>query len=439
MTMGMVYPRTRLLWLAAVVIALALAVSALPSLSLVWKLAVALLLGAALADLLLGVASPDVRVTRAVDPGLPVGLWSKGVIEVENPGSRALTLTLHDHVPEHFESMDMPARLRLPPRQAARVTYRVRPLKRGRAVMPGMDLLVGSPLGMWERKRFVHCRDEVRVFPNFREIARYALLATENRLSRMGVKRRLRRGEGSDFHQLREFRPGDTLRQVEWKATSRLRKPISKEYQDERDQQILFLLDCGRRMRHADDDRIHLDEALNAMLLLCHVAQRQGDATGFLAFGGPHRWMPPLKGAAAVRELLDRTFDLEATAEAADYLAAARELMTLQRRRALVVVLTNARDEDQEDLRDAVRLLRRQHLVVVANLREQVLDDALTHPITGLDSALRFQGIAEYLESRRRSHETLQHLGAMTLDLLASQLPVALVNRYLDIKAAGTF
>jgi uncharacterized protein (DUF58 family) len=294
-----------------------------------------------------------------------------------------------------------------------------------------------SPLGFWQRKIFVECPERVRVFPNFRQISRYALLATDHRLSQMGVRRRQRRGEGSDFHQLREYRAGDSFRQIDWKASSRYRRLISKEYQDERDQQVVFMLDCGRRMRHAEQGQLHFDQALNAILLLTHVAAQQGDAVGFLSFGGSNRWLPPSKGGDPVRRLLYRTYNLESSIEAADYLLAARELMPKQSRRALVVIVTNTRDEDQADLTAAVRLLQRRHLVVVANLRESLLDQTMSQPVRDFDGALRFHATGEYLDSRRRSLETLRHQGAVVLDLLAPHLPVALVNNYLTIKASG--
>jgi uncharacterized protein (DUF58 family) len=430
-------PTRRLLGLSIALVALALTSVFLPWMAVLWKLSTTLAVGAGGLDFVLGRRRPLLQVKREIRGGLPIGVWSPVVLHIENQGRQELVLRLHDYPPEGFDCEGMPVSLRLPGERAARIPYRIWPGRRGDAVFPGADLVVTSPLGLWEKKHFLECQDEVKVFPNFREIAHYALLATDNRLSLMGVKRHLRRGQGSDFHQLREFRPGDTLRQIDWKSTSRYRKLISKEYQDERDQQIVFLLDCGRRMRHADRARVHLDEALNAMLLLAYVAIRQGDAVGFMAFGGLHRWWPPRKSGDSVRELLYRTYDIESSPEAADYLVAARELMALQRRRSLMVILTNARDEDHEDLLEAVRLLRSRHLVVIADLREQLLDEVLQRPVRNFDAALRFHGVNQYLESRRRNHEALRHQGAMTLDLLAPQLPVALVNKYLEIKSSG--
>ena len=265
----------------------------------------------------------------------------------------------------------------------------------------------------------------------------YTLLATDHRLSQMGVIRRQRRGEGNDFHQLREYREGDSLRQVDWKASARYRKLISKEYQDERDQQVIFLLDCGRRMRHLEDQKAHLDEALNAMLLLAYVATLQGDAVGLLTFGGSHRWLPPRKGRRVVNDILDQTFDLASTKSVSDYLQVAKELEAVQRRRALVVMITNTRDENHESLVRATQWLRRRHLVVVADLRESVLDEAIHSDIDTFRDALRFQASHRYLDSRSKNHEVLTHAGATVLDVLAKQLPVTLVNQYFSIKGRG--
>lgn len=380
-------------------------------------------------------APPEVQ--RELRSSIPVGVWSKINLSLQNPGKRELTVLIHDHHPGEFEVEGMPVEHVIPPERRLELTYAIRPPKRGNAEFPGVDIITLSPLGLWRRKHFIRHASSCRVLPNFRAISHYALLAIDNRLSQIGVKRKQRRGEGNDFYQLREYRAGDTLRQIDWKATSRYRKLIAKEYQDERDQQILFMLDCGRRMRHAEADGAHMDQALNAMLLLSYVASKQGDAVGFLTFGGVRRWHPPRKGADVIQKLLGSTYDIEASTEAADYLEAARQLMPLQRRRALVVVITNTRDEDSDDLVAAIRLLAQRHLVVIADLREDILDQAQQKSVHDFRSALRFQGVQDYLEKRSHNHEQLRYHGALTLDLLAKQLPVALVNEYQMVKASG--
>lgn len=380
---------------------------------------------------------PPPQVRRQVRSTLPVGVWSTLTLSLHNHGKQALHVFIHDHHPAQCEVDGMPVSRTIPGRRRLDLDYAVRPTRRGDALFPGTDLVIRSPLGLWKRKHHLPCHSSSRVLPNFRAISHYALFATDNRLSQLGVKRRQRRGEGNDFYQLREYRAGDSLRQIDWKASSRYRKLIAKEYQDERDQQILFMLDCGRRMRHADENDTHMDQALNAMLLLSYVAANQGDAVGFFTFGGPRRWYPPRKGGHVIRQILSNTYDIEAGTEAADYLEAARQLMPLQRRRALVVLITNTRDEDSDELSSAIALLAQRHLVVVADLREAILDATQQEAVRNFTSALRFHGVQEYLTRRARNHERLRHHGALTLDLLARQLPVALVNEYELIKASG--
>ena len=404
----------------------------------VWQ-GLGLFLGAlAAADLSLLLATRAPGLEREVAGILPQGVWRPVDLRLTNAHRRALRLDCHDLHPIGFEARELPRTLVLQPQEQLQLRYRVRPPRRGPHRFAGCDLRLHSPARLWTRRRRLDLQTEVRVYPNFAEISRYTLLAASDQLAQMGVRRLQRRGIGAEFHQLREYRRGDTLRQIDWKATSRTRKLIAREYQDERDQRLLFLLDSGRRMRHVDaQGRGHLDEALNALLLLAYVAVRQGDAVGLMTYGGPRRWFAPRKEPDTVNRLLAAVYDLEPQLEAADPLAAARELIQRQPRRALVVFVTNSRDEDHPELLRAVQVLRRRHLVLVADLRESILDQTLATPISDHRDALRFHGTHAYLADRRQQHERLQHMGARVLDLLPRQLPIALVNAYFAAKRAA--
>lgn len=425
-----------LLWLC-----LGIAVAFQPVLGDWWEISLYMLGTALILD---GVWLRQLRqfqVQREVNNNLPINSWSSVTLKLRHQHSSAIKLAIFDHHPANFEVQGQPHKLVLPSKHQAEVEYKVKPLRRGDDRFLGVDLLLSSPLHLWQRKLFIQHEQAVKVYPNFAEIAHYALLATDNRLSQMGVRRRQRRGEGQDFHQLREYRVGDSLKQVDWKATSRQRKLISREYQDERDQQIVFLVDCGRRMRHMEEGQAHLDQALNAMLLLAYVSIRQGDSAGFLSFAGGYRshakWSAPQKGAHIVNHLLNQAYDLQSSLDAADYISAAQNLLSLQRKRSLVVIMTNTRDEDQDDLLQAIRLLSRKHLVVLADLQEPGLRGSLNEAPNDLDSALQFHGVVDYLQRRKQAHEALSHAGALCIDTTAKDLPVRLVNQYLDIKQSG--
>lgn len=430
-------PSRRLLWLCALQAAFALVAALQPASAGVWEALAGSLAGLALFDAWMQWRAPAPAVQRQVRHSIPVGVWSPVELVLTNPRARPLRLLLHDHHPPEFRVEDMPVSLEVRERGGARSRYKVLPQRRGDARFAGMDLWVASPFGLWRRRYFLSQPETVKVFPNFREVSRFALLASEQRLGLIGVRRQRRRGEGSEFHQLRAYRAGDSLRQIDWKASSRYQKLISREFQSERDQRLVFLLDCGRRMHHADGGGEHLDQALNALLLLAYVAARQGDAVGLLAFGEVMRWYPPSKGGDPVRRLLEQTYDLQSSTAAADYLVVARELLSRQQRRALVLLLTNTRDEDQAELLQAVAMLARRHLVLVADLREASLEAVAEQPVRDFDGALRLLSVHDYLARRSRSHQRLRRQGALALDLLPSQLPAALVNQYFQIKSSG--
>lgn len=421
-------------WLLVV---LGLLIPVVPRLSPLWTIVAGLLAGVALLDFVLVRKKPAFTFSRTIHHSLPVTVWSRVTLEICSKEKHPVKVGACDFSPSGFKKEGMPADFILQPGRCATLTYRVYPVRRGLFTFTGVDIVVRSPLFCWQKKWFFPCEESVRVFPNFREIGHYILLAVSHQLNRMGIKQIQQRGQGGEFHQLREYHDGDEFSKIDWKATSRYRRLISREFQNERDQQLVFLLDCGRRMRHEEAGGNFLDQALGAMLLLAHVAIRQGDAAGVYTFGGREKWIPPLKRDNAVRQLLLHTFDLHATTEAADYLAAASRVMSLQRRRSLIIFLTNSRAEDQDDVLQGATLLARKHLVVVADLRESILDQALVQPVNSMDSALRYQALQDYLNQRTALRRNFGHHGIQTLDVTADKLPAALVNRYLDIKSSG--
>lgn len=430
-------PTGRLIALSFAWTLLSLSITFLPGLFNFWILASAVLWMTVTIEGVRLRQEPRLRVVRQVAHNLPIESPASVVIELYHIGTRRYRLSVVDHNPPRTSVDFLPQSVALDPGRFAKISYRLTPHQRGSAEFGPVEVRVLSPFGLWARHRRFAASERVKVYPNFARISNYMLLATDNRLSLLGVRQRPRRGQGMEFNQLREYREGDSLARVDWKATSRHRRLISREYQDERDQQVVFLLDCGRRMRAEDFGSNHFDESLNAMLLLAYVALRQGDAVGFLSMGGVARWTAPRKGMAILNQLLNRVYDLHPTTEATDYVQAARDLLVRQRRRALVVVVTNSRDEDQSDLIQALRLLRGQHLVLLANLREGFFDNTLAAPVESLNDALRYLAAVDFLERRTHTHRLLTQHRVLTLDINAPQLPLAVVNRYLEIKRAG--
>jgi uncharacterized protein (DUF58 family) len=432
-------PAPRLLRAVAALAALAFAAALVPALGAPWALAAGALLLVALADALAGLRLAPPEVERRVPASLALGVRTEVRLRAANRGAGGLRLELNDLHPPSFECEGLPARMALAAGEWRELRYQARPLARGEVEFGGTALRLDSPLGLWQVTRRAGERQPARVFPNFRALARYTLLATDHRLSQIGVLQVRRRGEGMEFHQLREYRQGDSPRAIDWKASARTARLVAREYEDERDQRVLLAIDCGRRMAAKDDALSHFDHALNAALLLAHVALRQGDAVGVLAFGtqGPPRYVAPRKSVAAVNAILERVYDLEPSLAMPDFEQTAREIMARMRRRALVVVLTNLRDEDDETLLPALALLRKRHLVVLASLREAILGRALAARVDSFDRAVTHAAAAGYLAERERAFGRIGAAGGLCLDVEPEQLAISLVNRYLELKRRG--
>jgi uncharacterized protein (DUF58 family) len=396
--------------------------------------------------LLSALALPDAfALRRSLSPQLqrelpqvvPVGVERPVVLRLRNRMRRPLRVEAHDLHPGDWPVFGLPRASTLPPDREVELTYRLTPTERGAFVFEGCQLRLSSPLRLWRQQRTLALAQTVRVYPNFAPLAKLALVGAERASRVVGAHLKRRRGEGTEFQQLREYRNGDALRQIDWKASQRARKLISRDYQIERNQQVMLLVDTGRRMRARDGNLAHFDHCLNAALMVAYIALRQGDGVGLLAAGGHTRWFAPRRGLGTIDALLNSVFDLHPVPLATDYLDAATQLSLRQPRRSLVLFITNVRDEDIDDLLAAVRQLRKRHLVCIASLREQVLERPPEQPVVDLADAVAVGALAQYLEQRSRAHEALRAQGTDVLDVTCAELPAALVQHYLAVKRAA--
>ena len=431
-------PSRRLLQLLTVWLVLSVLASLWPRFASLWKFGAAFLTGIAALDAAIMLLSRRLTVSREVPGRLALGVEIEIALTLHNPNRRTVTAEFFDGLPETVESTQLPWSGTVPGSGHTTVLYTARPLTRGAVTFTECHLRHASPLGLWWRGYRGGSAVDSRVYPDYEPVIRYTLLAMSNRESQMGIVSKNRVGQSREFHQLREYQDGDVLSQVDWKATARRGSLVSREYREQRDQTLVVLLDCGRRMRALDGALTQFDHCLNATLLLSYIALRQGDCIGMMSFGGTNRWLPPVKGQHSMSAVLNHLYDYQSSATASDFSEAAERLMANQRRRALVVLLTNLRSEDASHLLPPLRLLRRRHLVVVASLREQNVVDRLRIPVAHFDDALFSAAGHGYLAERETFLAGLRDHGVLTLDETAASLPAALANAYLEIKRRGS-
>lgn len=393
----------------------------------------------AILDILLSRKRVTVTCKREHPKSLALGVRSAITLHLHNETDNALSLIVSELVPQALNVTAFPMRLNISPQESCAVKYWVHPDQRGDLKIEGTQIFANSLFGLWELQHLLSNVSFLKVFPNFMAVNNLALLLQGGNSKQLGIHLLQRRGQGTDFHQLRDYRESDSQRQVDWAATAKVGKLISREFQDERNQQVIFLLDCGRRMRAKDHALSHFDHALNALLLTSFIALRQGDYAGYHTFAGAARSMKPANGHQAINALINQLYTLESSLASSDYLEAANTIIGKRYKRSLVVLITNVREEDEDDLVAAVKLLSRHHLVLVASLRETILDETLSQPIHTLTDALHYVGVVNHLSGRARIITRLALEGVTLSDCLPSELPIALVNQYLALKRSGKF
>jgi uncharacterized protein (DUF58 family) len=440
-------PASRLLTILAVMVVLSSVLIVVKVLGLssfvfwmaiVWWTAFFLVAVSTVVDWRISVNELDRLQASRITPGsLALGVDNKIILRINNHLPRSVHLVVTDDYPDEVTAVYLPRLLDVSVNSDAVMEYNVHPVKRGEAVFGYISLRVHSRMGLWQFLLSRGKQESVKIYPNFRSIVQYKTLGLHHHIRQIGIHLMPRRGQGMDFHQLREFREGDSLNQVDWNATARMRKPIAREYQDERDQDIIFLLDCGRRMHNKETELSYFDHVLNAFLLTSYVALHQGDAVGLMTFAGNERWLPPVKGQNSINILLNQVYDLHSSTTTSDFAEAAQRLINTHKKRSLVIMITNLHNEDAEDLKACIRLVAKRHLIIVANLKEPFLQDMLQQDISHFESALHYAGAVDFVSKRHRLLEELRKQGVLIVDALPQQLHVSLINEYLALKRRG--
>ncbi|HVF49616.1 MAG TPA: DUF58 domain-containing protein [Pyrinomonadaceae bacterium] len=407
-----------------------------------WATAVydALLLLAAFIDARRSPVPPEVQLTREVAGRFHIGAPTEVRIRLLNHMPRGLSVTVKDEYPPEMILEGLrEATVRLKPRASAVLTYALTPPKRGRFHFGYIALRYVSRQGLvWCTAR-VGEPETVKVYPNIRR-AREAELKALGARSLVAAHRRTSwRGEGRDFESLREYVPGDELRHVSWSATARRGRLTTRQYQIERDQTVLIMLDAGRLMTTRIEGETKFDAAVHAALALMSAAQRGGDHAGLAVFGRRvNAYIPPAKGHEQTDAVLEALHALEPEMIEPSYTRAFEFVAANCKRRALVVVLTDLVDEEgSRELLASLRLLRPRHLPLIATIGDRDLRALVQQQPETLRELFTQSVVEEIMHQREAALRHVEARGGLALDVTAAALAPALLETYLRVKERG--
>lgn len=408
-------PAPRLAWVLAVV-----ALSALVVPPAIAVLAAAAVVAAAVADALAVRAAPE--VTRRVAPILARGVASPLSVEVHGPAGAA---TVRQAVPPDLSLS--------PAEGAGGLEATVVPRRRGRHGLPPPAVRLDGHLGLG---RFVHevgGDAEVLVYPDMPAAHRLVTAVRQGRFRDPGLLTRGPLGLGTDFESIRDYLPDDDIRQVNWRASARVGRPMSNQYRVEQDRNVICCIDAGRLMAAPLGRLTRLDAALDAAVAVALVADEVGDQCGAVAFDDQvrRRLLPRRRGGQAVVAAL---FDLEPSTADSDYELAFRRVGG--GKRSLVLVFTDLLEESAaRPLVEAIPVLARRHHVVVASVRDPDFEHIVRTAPAQVADVLAAAVVVDALDARARVAAELRRAGADVLEAPADALAAACVSAYLRAKA----
>ncbi len=401
---------------------------------LLWPAFAGLLVILLVVDGVLGPRAADLEAELPLPESLPVG----EVYEAELRYLARYGRTLHSTL-----SFDLSANLSGPDRLRGRLgmdgaaaTVPLRPLRRGMALVETVWLRYTGPLGLCQRTVCLPLEQPVRVVPSINAVRSMALLFANPREHSVGLKIERVAGDGSEFQALREYLPGLDSRSIDWKASARHTRLLCREYRAERNHHIVLAVDTGRLMAEELSGMPRLDHAIHSALLLSYLSLRAGDRVSLYSFdANPGQLSPPCAGVSAFPNLLRMSANLAYTTAETNFTLGLAHLMSLLRRRSLVIVMTDHVDAVTGELMaDNLLHLARRHLVLCVALRDPLLDTAEHLEPTTLAAMERAVVIDSLARDRELVLRRLQRAGVLCIDTVPLRLGARLINQYLEIK-----
>ncbi len=351
----------------------------------------------------------------------------------------SVKITVIDEAPSQFQLRNLEFQVALPPAAEEKITYRLRPVKRGEYHFGNLILMVCSPLKLCQRRITVPAATMVPVYPSFLQMRKYELLAISNRLTEAGLKKIRRIGHNREFELIKDYVAGDDVRTINWKATARKSHLMVNQYQDERAQNVYSLIDKSRLMEMPFNGMTLLDYAINTSLVISNIALCKADMPGLLTF--QHKvdtFVPASRSNRQLATLLEVLYNQKTDFREADFSVLYTYVRNKINPRSLLLLFTNFESTyGLERQLPFLRAMARYHLLVVIFFENTELN-AMLHRLASTTREIYHKAVAEkFALDKKLIVKSLQQNGIQTIFTSPEKLTVNTINKYLELKARG--
>lgn len=275
------------------------------------------------------------------------------------------------------------------------------------------------------------------VYPDFSGVKEYLKLTRSNRLYELGVHKNRYKGSGTELNSLREYNQDDDAKFIDWKASSRLNRPVTKQFQMESQNDVVLVLDCGRLMSGEENNLSSLDHAVNGILTLSHVAANLGDNIRIIAFSDKIEGdLRSVKGHDKLKKVIKFITPIQPKFVESNYELVFNYLRTTMGKRSLVIFISDIIDDINYGMfKGNFSYMARKHQILFLLLRDVLLEREVYKTSSNTDDFFNLASARDLYLKRSNTISKLKLTGIDILDVLPTEVSGRLIDRYLSLKS----
>ncbi len=404
------------------------------------KIGLFVLIGLLLIDILLLYRTKDaLKASRVLPDKLSNGDKNPVEILITNQYNTKVFLNIIDELPVQFQERDFRIIDQVEAGKSKTFSYTVRPTERGEYHYGGLQVFVGSPLGLAQRKFSFNKNAMVPNYPSFLQLRKYELMAFTNKLRDFGLKKIRRIGHTMEFEQIKDYVQGDDVRNINWKASAKRNQLMINQFQDEKSQPVYSVIDKGRVMKMPFEELKLIDYAINATLVISNIALKKGDKAGMFSYSDKlSNQVMAQKRASQMNLILETLYNLDTDFKESDFGRLYIDIKRTITQRSLLLLYTNFETMDALHRQlPYLQAIAKNHLLVVIFFDNTELKEMVKRPAISTHEIYQKTIAEKFIYEKRLIVNELNKYGIQTILTEPQNLTVNTINKYLEIKARG--
>lgn len=401
----------------------------------------AALMGLTILDaMLVFVSRTPLTIERDVNERLNLGDVNYVKLRVKNNSSQPIHFSMIEGYPAEMQERSTVLRGLVTPNHEKVFEYEFVPKHRGEYDFGDVFVIMRSVFFLASRRIEFPLAQKVHVYPSVYQMKKYELLVFQQQKTSSGIKKIRRLGNNSEFEQIKYYVQGDELKTINWKATSRRNELMVNQYQEEKSQNVFFIIDKSRSMQMEFDGLSMLDYSINSTLVLSNIALKKGDKAGLITYSDKMGTMLPAERSAnQMRRIHESLYNQRTLYKEGNYELLYQTMRGIASSRSLLILFTNF--ETEFSMRRALPYLRRmnqKHVLMVVFFENKELQDLAYQPAQNMREVYQSVVAERMISIKARMAQELRQNGIQTVLTLPEHLSTNAINKYLELKAKGS-